>query len=174
MSSTTALANSSGRIVLLAFALVAVCPGTEAWAASVNCTLNFNSTPQTAQLPVGTPSPQRIQVGTLSYNCSARTNFILVVTSGNCQSSPVGSKLVDPVSLDNLDYTVEFNNPTTGGSASVVTGLLATSCSNAIGRQVKNALIQNQLSSVYVNFTGSSDLAAGTYTDTLNVSLTLN
>ena len=75
---------------------------------------------------------------------------------------------------ESLRYSVEFNNPTTGGSQAVVTGLLATACSGAsavVGRDVTNSRIFNELSRIYINYSGDSGLAADSYTDTLTITM---
>jgi hypothetical protein len=73
-----------------------------------------------------------------------------------------------------LRYSVEFNNPGTGGSQPTVTGLLDTACTGAskiVGREVTNEKVRDEVSRIYVNYNGDSNLAADSYTDTLTITL---
>jgi hypothetical protein len=79
---------------------------------------------------------------------------------------------MDYMTMESVSYSVEFDNPTTGGSQPIVTALLANACPNAVGRVVTRAKIDDETSTVYIDFTGSATMAEGKYTDTL--SLTLN
>jgi spore coat protein U-like protein len=140
----------------------------------MNCSFAFNPTSQATLLSLTSATPQRIQVGTVVQQCSGNGSYSLIVASVNCVIIPIGAELVEPVTQKGVNYSVEFNNPTTGGSQPVVTGLLAKTCLNAVGRDVHSAKIQNESSAVYINFTGSAALAAGTYSDTLSVTLNIH
>ncbi|MCX5786976.1 MAG: hypothetical protein NTX64_00475 [Elusimicrobia bacterium] len=147
--------------------LAGVCMGLASGAGAANCTFAFNANPLAMLLPVTSATPQRIQGnGNASYS--------LVVASGNCLLSQAGAKLMDSSTMGSVRYSVEFDNPATGGSQPVVTGLLATSCSNADGRDVAKTKISNESSAVFINFTGSTLLWSGTYGDTLSLTLNMN
>jgi hypothetical protein len=139
--------------------------------AAQNCTISVSADPAATALPLTTTGAQRVQVGTVTQNCNKKAGYTLSVTSINCAAAPTGAKLVDAVGGETLAYSGEFANPTTGGSTASVTGLLASSCSSQVGRDVTNAKISGEVSTVYVNFTGNAGLGAGTYTDTLTVAL---
>jgi len=151
-----------------------VCLGLVSRAGAANCSFAFTAKPLAMLVPVISATPQRIQVGTVLQNCSGNASYNLIVASGNCLLSPAGAKLRDPATLGSVRYSVEFDNPTTGGSQPVVTGLLATSCSNADGRDVAHHRISSESSAVYINFTGSTLLWSGTYGDTLSLTLNMN
>lgn len=138
------------------------------------CTLGASSTPLAMLLPVTAASPQHIQVGTVLQDCIGTVSYTLVVTSANCLLSPAGAKLRDPISKEYVRYSVEFNNPTSGGSQPVVLGLLASVCANAVGRDVNRAKITHESSAIVIDFTGTAMLAAGTYSDTLTVTLNIH
>lgn len=140
----------------------------------MNCTFGFSAKPLAILLPVSSATPQRVEVGSILQNCSGNGNYTLVIGSGNCLLYSAGAKLTGQTTTEFVGYSVEFDNPTTGGSQAVVTGLLANYCWNADGRQVNNAKITNESSSVYINFTGSTVLPADTYTDTLIVTLNMD
>ena len=136
------------------------------------CTLDVTADANAASLPLATVGAQRIRVGTATQDCNGRQGFILDVASTNCLNGSPGGKFLDPVSTETLRYSIEANNPTTGGSAAVVTGLLATACTGQVARDVTNGIIHNEVSTLYVNYTGSAALSAGTYQDVLTVTLT--
>lgn len=143
-------------------------------AGAANCSLGFTATPQAVLLPVTTVSAQRVQVGTVSQNCNGTISYVLVVASADCVASPAGAKLQDPTSREFVAYSVEFSNPYAYGGPLSVTGLLANACANAVGRDVNFAKVNHEDSAVFINFTGVSSLAAGTYSDTLSVTLNVN
>jgi hypothetical protein len=140
---------------------------------SANCTIDVTADPAALMLPLTAAGLKRIRVGTVQQSCNKKSGYALLVESANCAVLPTGAKVSDAVSGEHLAYSVEFDNPNTGGSQSVVTGLLANACSDAIGRSVTNAKIVSESSEVYVAYTGSSLLAAGTYQDTLTITLNL-
>ena len=140
----------------------------------MNCRFDFNATSLASLLSISSSATQRIHVGDIVQNCSGNGNYSLFIASANCAFSPTGAKLVEPTTRESLGYSVEFDNPTDGGSQPVVTGLLAAACSNAEGRDVDKSKISNESSAVYINYTGSTVLAAGTYDDTLSVTLNMN
>lgn len=136
------------------------------------CTIAVTEDAQAIDLPLGAPGSQRIRVGSVLQNCNGRRTYTITVSSRNCAAAPAGAKLLnDEDTASALPYSVEFNNPTTGGSDAVVTGLLASACSNQIGRYVNFTRIQNESSTVYVNLVGAADLAAGTYEDVVTISI---
>ena len=142
---------------------------------SAQCSIVVTPLPAASALPLTTVGAQRIQVGTVLQNCNKKTGYTLTVTSANCATpTPAGAKVYDSVSLGVVPYSAEFGNPATGGSVVSVTGLLASACTAATGRSVTSALIVNETSTVWVNFTGSALLAAGTYLDTLTLVMNVN
>lgn len=137
-----------------------------------NCTISVTANSNASNLPLTTTGNQHVLVGTVLQSCNKKNGYTLVVTSANCASpAPTGAKVYDTVSGDYLPYSAEFTNPTTGGSAADVPGLLASSCSGQNGRDVTNAKVSSETSSVYVNFAGSSTLSAATYQDTLTITM---
>jgi spore coat protein U-like protein len=113
-------------------------------------------------------------VGAVLQDCSSTVSYTLVVASANCLLSPVGAKLRDPISKEYVRYSLEFDNPTSGGSQPVVSGLLAGACANAIGRDVNRHNIKKESSDIFIDFTGTATLAEGAYSDTLTVTLNLH
>ncbi len=137
-----------------------------------NCTISVTANASASNLPLTASGNQHVTAGTVLQSCNKKTGYTLVVTSANCASpAPTGAKVYDSVSGDFLAYSAEFTNPTTGGSAADVSGLLASACTAQNGRDVTNAKVNNETSTVYVNFTGSSTLSAATYTDTLTITM---
>jgi len=136
-----------------------------------NCTIDVTTLAAASALPLTTTSAQRIQVGNALQNCNKKTGYTLTIESQTCADAPAGAKVVDAVSTESLAYSGEFANPTTGGSLPSVTNLLASACTSQIGRDVTNAKITAETSAIYVNFTGSASLAAGTYSDTLTITM---
>lgn len=138
-----------------------------------NCTITATPSAGATNLSLTTTGAQHIEVGTVAQSCNNKNGYTLSLTSANCAATPAGAKVSDSVSGEYLSYSGEFINPTTGGSSADVMGLLASSCAAANGRDVTNAKIGNETSTLYVNFTGSATLAAGTYQDTLTISITM-
>lgn len=137
-----------------------------------NCTIDVTTTANASNLDL-IDGVQHVQVGNVNQSCNKKAGYTLSLTSANCATpTPAGAKVYDSVSGEFLAYSGEFINPTTGGSSSDVTGLLATVCSGQTARDVTNAKVNNEDSTVWVNYTGNATLAAGTYTDTLTVTLT--
>lgn len=139
-----------------------------------NCAINVTADPAAATLDLVTSGARRVQVGTVSQNCNKKAGYNLVVTSTNCATTPTGAKLIGSSVGEKLNYSVESNNPTTGGSTAVVTGLLASSCTGQNARQVSNAKISAENSTLFVNFTGNSSLSADTYQDTVTLTMNVN
>ncbi len=135
------------------------------------CTIVVTADPRATTLALTAVGAQHVQVGVIAQNCNRTAGYTLVVTSANCATAPAGAKLVNGASAENLRYSAEFGNPTTGGSLAVVTNLLATACTLQTGRDVTNAKISLESSTVFVNFTGVPLLAAGTYSDTLTIAM---
>ena len=171
----------SGVIYLLALGAVSapgICLGADQTillqgVVAANCSIVVTADPGASALPLTVAGTQRIKVGTVLQNCNKKTGFTLQVQSASCATLPVGAKVIDPVSGESLPYSVEFNNPATGGSLAIVPNLLATVCTAAVGREVISAKVVSETSSVYVNYTGAPLLAAGTYQDTLTITLNL-
>lgn len=138
------------------------------------CNIIVTADPRASTLALTTVGTVRVQVGTIVQNCNSKAGYTLVVASGNCATTPVGAKLINSASAENVAYSAEFANPVTGGSNASVTGLLATACTLQTGRSVAAAKIVAETSTVFVNFTGSALLASGTYTDTLTIVMNVN
>lgn len=117
---------------------------------------------------------RRVEVGSGMQNCNKKAGYSIRVASANCATGTAGAKLAGAAGGESLRYSVEFNNPTTGGSQPTVTGLLASACTGTsviTGRDVTNSKVSGELSRVFVNYTGDSALAADTYTDTLTITM---
>lgn len=140
-------------------------------AVAQNCTIDVTAEAAAANLPLTTAGAQRVQVGAVQQNCNKKVGYTLAVTSATCATAPTGAKVSDSVSGEYIAYSGEFANPTTGGSQASVTGLLASACDAQVGRDVTNAKIVGESSTVFVNFTGDAGLAAGTYQDTLTITM---
>ncbi len=143
-------------------------------ARAARCSFSLSAAPSAVLLPLTAAAAQRIQVGTVVQDCGDKASYRLIVASGNCLQFPAGAKLKDPATAEYVRYSVEFDNPASGGSSPIVAGLLAASCGDAAGRDVVRARVEGESSLVFINFTGSNLLAAGTYADTLSVTLSLN
>lgn len=137
------------------------------------CTINVSSTSQSVELPIGTPQAHRVMIGSALQDCNGKRSYIVSITSMNCARAPAGGKILDPVSGDFISYSAEFINPATGGSDPSVPGLLASSCVGQVGREVVQGKVTNETSQIYLNFTGSADLSAGTYQDVVTISLNM-
>ncbi len=157
---TPAGAQQSGTITLI---------GT----VSQNCTISVTPTTAATNLDLS-GGTSHIQIGAALQNCNKKAGYTLNVQSQNCATGTPGAKLIGTVGGEFLPYSIEFDNPTTGGSQAVVTGLLSTACTGAaavIGRDVTGAKISNETSTVYVNYSGNASLAADSYTDTLTITV---
>lgn len=137
------------------------------------CTINVSSTSQAVELPITSPQAHRIMIGSALQDCNGTRSYIVSITSMNCAVAPAGGKVLNTESGEFLPFSAEFVNPASGGSTPVVTGLLATSCAGQIGRQVTNGKVAGETSQIFLNFTGSSDLGAGTYQDIVTISLNM-
>jgi hypothetical protein len=124
---------------------------------------------------------QTVTVGTVSQSCNKKAGYTLTVTSTNCTSTvagaTAGAKLVNAATVGSEEYqmyTVGFTNPS--GSTS---GLLASSCTAATGRDVTGTKVSGQSSSVVISFTtgvngNAGEVAgAGTFSDTLTIDMTV-
>lgn len=138
---------------------------------ATNCTVSVTTDPGALNLPLTTAGVQRVQVGAAEQSCNKKVGYTLDVTSANCSTGTAGAKVLDAVSAESLAYSVEFTNPTTGGSTASVTGLLASACTGQTGRNVTDWKANVESSTVFVNFTGIATLAAGTYQDTLTLTM---
>jgi hypothetical protein len=141
-----------------------------------NCNIGVVASTGASNLDLTGTTAQHINVGTVSQSCNKRAGYTIVVTSTNCASpTPAGAKLVGTgTNTDKVSYSVESQNPTTGGSQAVVTGLLASACTGQNARVVTNSKITSEISTIYVNYTGSPSLSADTYQDTLTFTMTVN
>ncbi|MEQ9333854.1 hypothetical protein [Thalassobaculum sp.] len=137
------------------------------------CTIGVTPDIEAVNLAVDTTAPQRVPIGSVLQDCNGKRSYAIAVTSWNCAAPPTGGKLMADGTDDYLPYTVEFNNPTTGGSQGVVTNLLATACTGQIARTVTSHNVSDETSTVYLNFTGSTELEAGTYEDVVTISITM-
>ncbi len=140
-----------------------------------NCSVVVSATAGASTLDLSTGT-RRVQVGTAVQNCNKKAGYTLDVSSANCATGTVGAKLIGASGAEQMRYSGEFNNPTTGGSTATVTGLLGTSCSTTAqirGRDVTNAKITNETTNIFVNYTGDSALGADTYTDTFTITMTV-
>lgn len=136
-----------------------------------NCTIEVLPEAAAASLPLTTLGAQRVRVGTVQQSCNKNVGYTLSVSSQNCAAQPTGAKVIDPASNEYVTYSAEFQNPTTGGSQPSVTGLLSQACTGQFGRDVSGAKVSNETSTVFVNFVGSDALSAGTYQDTLTITM---
>ena len=137
------------------------------------CTIDVTPDAQAVNLTIDTVNPQRVLIGSVQQDCNGKRSYAIAVTSWNCAAAPTGGKLLASGSDDHLPYSVEFNNPTTGSSQAVVTNLLASSCTGQIARSVTSHNVQNETSTVYLNFSGSTELEAGNYEDVVTISITM-
>jgi hypothetical protein len=134
------------------------------------CTINVTPiTANASNLPITTAGSQTVQVGTVLQTCNQLNGYTLSVTSANCAAAPAGAKLVS--GANNLGYSVNSANPTSGGSTDA-SSLLATVCTGQIARDVTGATVTSELSTITVLFTGNAMLFPGTYTDTLTFTMT--
>ncbi len=141
---------------------------------TVNAQCSISVTPDSGAsvLDISTPGSHNVNIGTVLQNCNKPAGYTLSVTSANCVTGTAGAKLVESASGTSLPISLSASNPTTGGSAATVTGLLATACTGQIMRDVTGALINSQTSTLSVAFTGSNNLVPGTYQDTVTVAMT--
>lgn len=142
-----------------------------------NCTISVTPTAEASNLDLS-DGAKRVRVGDVLQNCNKKAGYRLTVGSDNCSTGTPGAKLIGALaSPENLRYSVEFNNPTTGGSQAIVTGLLSDQCTGdtyILGRAVAGAKIRNETSNIYINYTGDSGLAADSYTDIVRLTMTVN
>jgi hypothetical protein len=142
-----------------------------------NCTIAVTPTAAAGNLDLS-DGVKRVQVGTILQNCNKKAGYRLTVDSDNCGTGTPGAKLIGAaLPPDTLSYSVEFNNPPTGGSALSVTDLLSTQCTGdafILGRATSGAKISNENSTVYANYTGDSALGADSYSDTIRITMTVN
>jgi hypothetical protein len=142
---------------------------------SGNCNITVTARPAASALPL--TGTQRIYIGDIAQNCNDVHGYAIAVSSANCGGSPTGGKLqsatFDPNNTATFaPYSIEFINPTTGGSTANVTGLLGSACSSQVGRST-NAAISAESSQVWINYNLGA-LVAGTFTDTLTLTMTPN
>lgn len=142
-----------------------------------NCTISVTPTAEASNLDLS-DGAKRVRVGDVLQNCNKKAGYRLTVDSDNCGTGTPGAKLIGTgASPENVRYSVEFNNPTTGGSQAIVTGLLSDQCTGdayILGRAVAGAKIRNETSNIYINYAGDSGLAADSYTDIVRLIMTVN
>jgi hypothetical protein len=141
-----------------------------------NCGIAVTPNASAANLDLTSSGPQHVTVGTVLQSCNKMAGYTIVVTSANCATpTPAGAKLIGTApNTDTLSYSVEAQNPVTGGSQAVVTGLLASSCTGQNARAVTNAKISTETSTIFINYNGSASLNADTYQDTLTFTVIVN
>jgi hypothetical protein len=142
-------------------------------AVTPNCTISVTPDPNASNLDL-TNGVQHVTIGTIGQSCNKKAGYTIAVTSTNCPTAPAGAKLVGSAGGETLAYSVESQNPTTGGSTAVVTGLMASGCSAQNARVVSNAKISTETSTIFANYTGSASLGADTYQDTITFTMNVN
>jgi hypothetical protein len=142
-----------------------------------NCTISVTPTASATALDL-TDGAKHVDIGSIVQNCNKKTGYRITVDTDNCSVGTPGAKLIGAATTpETLSFSVEFANPTTGGSDASVTGLLSTQCTGdayILGRETTGVKISAETSTVYANYTGDSGLAADTYTDTLRITMTVN
>ncbi|MHB1204666.1 MAG: hypothetical protein ACYCZX_03785 [Rhodospirillaceae bacterium] len=172
-----AIAGVIGAAAAIAFAWTAAQGASQIilnGSVSQNCAINVTPDAGASTLDLTTSGARRVQVGAVSQTCNKKAGYSLAVTSANCAAAPAGAKLTGSTAGATLAYSVESNNPTTGGSSAIVTGLLATACTGQNARVVSNAKINGENSTLFVNYTGDGGLSADTYQDTLTLTMNVN
>lgn len=137
------------------------------------CTINVKPDANATALPLAATGAQHVQVGKVDQSCNKKLGYTLAVASAACAGAPAGAKVIEAASAERVAYSVEFANPTTGGSNASVTGLLAVTCTAQIARNVTNSKVAGETSTVFVNFNGVAGLSSGTYQDTLTVTMSV-
>lgn len=142
---------------------------------SGNCSITITARPAASALPL--TGTQRIYIGDIAQNCNDVHGYSIAVSSANCGGSPTGGKLQSAAYSPSdtttfAPYSIEFINPTSGGSTADVTGLLNSSCAAQVGR-TSTAAITGESSQVWINY-NLGTLVAGTFTDTLTLTMTPN
>jgi hypothetical protein len=176
MTKTNSLRLRIGAGAFSAILIAAAAPGFAAntiplsGTAGAVCSISTTVDPGAANLPITTPGPQTVTVGTVLQSCNITAGYTLTVTSANCAPAPAGAKLVQ--GSNNLPFSVNATNPTTGGSTASVTGLLSGTCTGQITRDVTGAAVTSETSTIAAAFTGSATLFPGTYQDTLTFTMT--
>jgi hypothetical protein len=127
-----------------------------------NCGITVNPDPLAVSLDI-TGGSGHVQVGTVDQYCNRKQGYTLTVTSNRCSS---GALLLGATQGESLHYSVEFDNPT-----DTQTGLLASTCTAALGRDVTDK-VNNETSTIFVNYTPNALIAADSYDDTLVITMT--
>lgn len=132
------------------------------------CSITVHDDAVTLNLDTST-SGVGTQIGTITQNCNKLAGYTLTVSSQNCETATDGAKMMSG-GAEIQPYTVSFVNP---GPANV-TGLLATACTGApvvTGRDVTNAKVDNEVSTVHASYTAIGSLSSGSYTDVLTITM---
>lgn len=142
-----------------------------------NCTIVVTPTGAASALDLSAGAKQ-VAIGNILQNCNKKIGYRITVGSDNCATGTAGAKLIGALaSPENLRYTLVFTNPSTGGSQTLVSGLLSTACSGddsfILGREVSSAKIINENSTVFADYVGDDGLAADTYTDVVRLTMTV-
>ncbi len=142
-----------------------------------NCTITVTATALASALSLSDGAKHAL-IGHIIQNCNKKAGYQITIDSDNCGTGTPGAKLIGLATTpESLNYSVEFNNPTTGGSTATVTDLLSTACTGdtyVLGRATSGEKISNESTAVYANYSGDSLLAADSYTDTLRITMMVN
>lgn len=138
------------------------------------CSINITTLPASGSLPnLALASAQRVEVATLAQTCNNTPGYTLTVSSSHCADTPDGGKL-ELSTTYYVPYSLEFNNPTTGGSSATVLGLLDGACtgnSYILARDVTTATVSGETSQIFAHYTGSTSLPTGSYSDTVTITM---
>ncbi len=147
-----------------------------------NCTITVNPGGSYNTLPFDNGAHSDVLIGSVTQNCNKKVGYVLWVDSLNCPAGTAGAKLVGaaPVGAESVHYTVRFDNPNVNPADIDKTNLLNTLCSETPpstetgARFVSDYKVNNEVSTIYVNYSIPGDLNADTYTDTLTINMTVN
>ncbi|MGE5538402.1 MAG: hypothetical protein ACM30I_07275 [Gemmatimonas sp.] len=178
-----------GAVIVLAKLVLSAVTGTIVISASVseNCAITTAADSGLAaslNTALTTTGSHSVTVGSVTQSCNKKAGYTLEVTSENCPTTvlgslapAVGAKLMNTAAGNEeyQRYSVTFTNP----SGTSPTGLLASTCTAALARDVTGTKVASQLSSVSIVFTTavneiSDEIAgAGTFSDTLTIHMTV-
>lgn len=139
------------------------------------CNITVTARPAATALPL--TGSQHIYVGDIAQNCNDAGGYTLSVSSANCGGTPTGAKLessiFDPANAATYaPYTVEFVNPS-DSTVTDVTGLLGSACTGQTGRAA-TGIASAESTQVWITYNLTTSLAAGTFVDTLTITMTPN